>query len=98
MKKYHLSATALADFDETSEFLLSKSVSASERWEAGILDGLHHIAEWPHTGHKNPLLGPSLRIWNAGEYVIVYMEEADPVFIVAILHGARNIPHIMQQR
>jgi plasmid stabilization system protein ParE len=98
MKPYRLSATAMADFYETSDFWLGKSIAMAERWEAGITKALQHIADWPHSGHKHSLLGSSLRLWTTGDYVIVYHDDTEPVFVLAILHGTRDIPRIMQER
>jgi plasmid stabilization system protein ParE len=39
-----------------------------------------------------------LLFWTVGDYIIAYHAEAEPVFVLAILHGARDIPSILQER
>lgn len=43
---------------------------------------------------KVPVRGMDLRFWAVRSYLVVYSERAVPLQIVAIFHGARDIPSI----
>jgi plasmid stabilization system protein ParE len=53
-------------------------------------------------GHARPdLTGRPLRFWTLSRYpnyVIVYRPEKAPLRIVAVIHGKRDIQHILKQR
>ena len=100
MKRYRLSSTAQADFEEAAEFWRSKSIAAEERWEARLLDALQHIADWPDSGYTRTVIdtSPSTRFWTVEDYIIMYDSSAEPIFVLSILHGARDIPHVIKER
>ncbi|HKR95204.1 MAG TPA: type II toxin-antitoxin system RelE/ParE family toxin [Candidatus Angelobacter sp.] len=57
---------------------------------------LKRLAEWPGIGHtRSDLTQVDVRFWTVRSYLIVYREKPLPVQIVAILHGARDIPSII---
>jgi plasmid stabilization system protein ParE len=54
------------------------------------------FAEWLGQGHtRRDLTQRDVRFWPVRSYLIVYKEKSEPLQIVAILHGARDIPSII---
>jgi plasmid stabilization system protein ParE len=59
------------------------------------------LAQWPYSGHSRPDLTPKkVLFWPADSYLIVYRagEMGSPIQIVAVLHGARDVPAILDDR
>jgi plasmid stabilization system protein ParE len=53
------------------------------------------LAHHPELGHvREDLPVPSLRFWPVGPYLVVYRAEK-PIEIVAIVHGARDVPSVV---
>ena len=60
-----------------------------------LFEAFEHLAEWPGSGHtRRDLTQRDVRFWPVRSYLVVYREKA-PLQIVAILHGARDIPSII---
>ena len=56
------------------------------------------LATHPVLGHaREDLPVPSLRFWPVGSYLVVYRVEK-PIEIVAIVHGARDVPSVVNRR
>jgi plasmid stabilization system protein ParE len=70
--------------------------------EQTIYDACAFLAEGPLRGHTRPdLTTRQLRFWTLTRYpnyTVVYRPETDPLEIVAVLHGKRNIRRILRQR
>lgn len=58
------------------------------------------LARSPHAGQARPdLTRRALRFWTVSpfkNYVVVYDPDTQPLRILRILHGARNIPALLQ--
>jgi antitoxin ParD1/3/4/toxin ParE1/3/4 len=97
MKRHVLSARAERDLNEIIAYLID---------QAGpdvALDVLHQlrrairiIASRPYAGHRREdiTLGP-VRFWLVRSYLIVYDPTRKPVEIVRIVHGARDLQHLL---
>jgi plasmid stabilization system protein ParE len=59
---------------------------------ATIYDECQKLASAPTFGHfRKDLLDHRHRFWRKWRYVIAYRGEANPIQIIAIVHGARNL-------
>jgi plasmid stabilization system protein ParE len=57
------------------------------------------LAKRPWLGHaREDLLAPEIRFWPVGEYLILYVAARTPIQIVAVVHGARDVPAIVNRR
>src|ERR1700691_5430701 len=74
---------------------------AADRVELAIFDACAFLAEAPGRGHSRPeLTARPLRFWTLSRYpnyVIVYRPEKPPLRIVPVMHGKRDIQHILKQ-
>jgi len=93
-----LTPSAARDVDEILGYVLEQSGPHSAlHVREHLLDGLMKIASHPGMGHtRNDLADESLRVWTVFSYLIVYRPEARPIQIIRILHGARDIPTILE--
>jgi toxin ParE1/3/4 len=61
-------------------------------------DQLHERRQFldakPKTGRQRSGLGPSIRSFAVGNYVIFYRESANGIEVARVLHGRRDIPSL----
>jgi antitoxin ParD1/3/4/toxin ParE1/3/4 len=57
---------------------------------------MRRLAEAPGLGHlRDDLTDEPLRFWAVYSYLIVYRPETDPLEIVRVLHGARDVRAVL---
>lgn len=57
------------------------------------------LAKRPQLGHdREDLFVPALRFWPVGRYLVTYLADKEPIEIVAVVHGARDIPNVVNRR
>lgn len=102
MSGYVLTPLARADIFDIWSYIAEGSEDAAERVEQAIYDACAFLGDGPLRGHTRPDLTPRpLRFWTLSRYpnyTVVYRPETAPLQIVAVLHGKRNIRHILKQR
>ena len=96
MKRFLISREAAANIREIWQFISEDNVSAAERVRQELYDAIHGLAERPGKGHsREDLTDKAVRFWKVRSYLIVYRHDTDPLEIVTVLHGARNIPRLL---
>jgi plasmid stabilization system protein ParE len=55
------------------------------------------LAKAPGMGHyRNDLVAEALRFWRVREYLIIYRSEKQPLEIVRVLHGKRDVQALLK--
>ena len=55
------------------------------------------LAETPEIGHsREDLTNRPVKFWNVFSYLMVYEATSVPLTIIAVLHGARDVEHILK--
>jgi plasmid stabilization system protein ParE len=99
MESYIFAPEAVEDLQNIWDFLSLDSVPAADRQIEGLLEAFEQLGRWPGKGHRRADMGDRpVRFWPEGSYLIVYREESSPLQIVAILHGARDVPSVIRDR
>jgi antitoxin ParD1/3/4 len=102
MSGYVLTPLAKADIFDIWAYIAQNNEQAADRVEQAIYDACAFLAEGPERGHTRPdLTTRPLRFWTLTRYpnyTVVYRPETAPLQIVAVLHGKRNIPRLLQER
>ncbi len=99
MKPYRLSAEAERDYFEAFEYLAERNPKAADKWGSRMIETFDGLAEWPLTGRIRPEYAPpNLRCWIEGDYAVIYDPFSDPLHIIALLHGAQDIPSLMARQ
>lgn len=99
MSRYELTRSALADIDELWTYIAEDNVEAADRVSSAILDACEFLAEQPLIGHTREDLTPRpVLFWTSGRYLIVYRPETEPLRIVAIFHGGRDVASLLTDR
>ncbi len=101
MSRYILSSDAEADVEEIIDYYLfeKKSVYAAETVNREFYAAFRTLAGSPGQGHlREDLTGKPYRFWRVRSYLIVYKPETTPIEVVAVLHGRRNVAHVLKPR
>ncbi|MDT7813402.1 MAG: antitoxin ParD1/3/4 [Acidobacteriaceae bacterium] len=95
MSLYLLTPQAEDDLFDIWSYIAQDSLDAANRVETQIYAACAFLASTPQAGHiRLDLTNRSVRFWtlpNYSHYVIVYDPACDPLRIIRILHGARDI-------
>jgi plasmid stabilization system protein ParE len=99
MKEYVLSTGAELDLDEIWEYIALDNLRAADRWIGKLFDAFDALAQNPGMGHKREdLTAYPILFWPVGAYLILYRVQSNRIEIVAVTHGARDIPTFLRQR
>jgi toxin ParE1/3/4 len=90
---YELSPEARDDLQGIWVYIAQDNPAAADKLEGDIYAACELLAKSPHLGHKRPdLTEEPVLFWPVrGQYLVIYLAEAEPLKIVRILHGARNV-------
>lgn len=94
MSRYVLAPQAWADLDELQSYLLCERPEAAAHVMSGLRRGMELVAENPGIGRQQRLGERLLRMWVVWSWAIIYDDAKQPVEVVRVLHGARDIEQI----
>jgi antitoxin ParD1/3/4/toxin ParE1/3/4 len=64
-----------------------------------IYDAVGRLAERPGIGHgREDLTDRPLKFWSVYSYLVVYDPESQPLTIIAVLHGARDVGEWLKRK
>jgi plasmid stabilization system protein ParE len=99
MPGYVLSPDALQDLQDIWDFIAFDNVNAADQLEDEFFDAFENLARRPQIGHfRRDLSEREVRFWPVGSYLIVYRQVPRVLEIVAVLHGARDVPAVIRKR
>jgi antitoxin ParD1/3/4/toxin ParE1/3/4 len=98
--KYKLTAEAQSDLDAIAEYISDEaSIERAIKVLADIRRAFLQLSEMPGMGHfRLDLLDDRFKFWTVFSYVIVYRWNADPLQIMAVMHGARDLGAFLAAR
>jgi plasmid stabilization system protein ParE len=95
MTGYDFHPEAAIDLDEIWDFIADDSLDAADRVIEDILARIGALGPFPEQGYKRPdLTSRPLRFTLVHEYLIAYSPDANPLWVVAVMHGRRS-PRVM---
>jgi len=99
MTDYRLTPQAVEDLLEIWSYIAEDSVAAADRVQFVVLDACEHLARSPLMGTIRADLTPlPVRFWwmpSFRNYFLVYDANSQPLRIIRILHGSRNLRSIL---
>jgi plasmid stabilization system protein ParE len=99
MFAYLLSPDALQDLQDIWDFVAFDNTKAADQLEDEFFNAFAKLARRPRMGHIRPdVTDRDVRFWPTGSYLIVYRQLPTTLQIVAVLHGARDIPEVIRKR
>ena len=107
--RFQLTSQAIEDLDAIWWTIAEDNRDAAERvprhtgaGEIEILANCHRLARHPRMGTKRQdITVLPVRFWTITKfpnYVIVYRPETNPLQVVAILHGKRDLKEVLEER
>ena len=100
MSGYNLGTKAVLDLEDIWEYIASDSPDAADRWIAKLFAAFEEIARMPGIGHRREdVTSQPVLFWAVGAYLIIYRAaHRQPVEIVAVTQGSRDVPAFLRRR
>ena len=97
---YVLAPQAVLDLVEIWSYIREHSTPATaNRVESVILEKVAFLAQTPEAGHRRPnLTNENVKFFPVYSYLIIYRSETNPLQIVSILHGRRDVEQVLRDR
>lgn len=98
--RYVLAPEAALDLVQIWRYLKKESsIEIADHVELVILDKVSFLAEWPSGGHwRKDLTDEAVKFFSVFSYLIVYRPDTNPLQVVSILHGRRDVEQILKDR
>jgi toxin ParE1/3/4 len=91
-----LSREARTDLDAAWDYLATYSPDAADRFLDEFWTSAELHARFPRTGRARDDLHAGMRSFVVGRYVAFFLPDPAGIRIVRVLHGSRNIDHILR--
>ena len=96
MARYELTADAQWDLDTIRAYIVDDNPERAVTFVLELRDKFRAIAERPMTFRARDELSAGLRSARHGNYIILFRPTPDFVKILRVVHGARNLPRIIE--
>jgi plasmid stabilization system protein ParE len=98
VKRFDVTAGALADVLEIWDFIAEDNLEAADRVLDEFNQAFRKLTEVPGLGHlRQDLTKRNLFFWPVRSYLVIY-QKTDPLLVLAVLHGKRNVRKILKGR
>lgn len=91
MKRYTIAPQARADIASIYEYIARDNQRAARRIRELLLQKFRLLAQQPYMGEARSDISEGLRMFPAGNYVILYRPATRGVAIARVIHSARDI-------
>lgn len=97
MKRFTLTRPAERDLDVIKDYLAAQAgAHVARRVLSEIRSAIRFLATDPLAGHRREdLTARPLRFWPLYHYLIVYDPASQPITVLRILHGMRDVEQIL---
>jgi plasmid stabilization system protein ParE len=97
MPRFLLTDHAKADIREIIDYLHKRSPQAATNVRHQLQEAMRLLASFPHLGHKRAdLTDQPLRFWSVYSYLIAYSPDPQPIQIIRVLHGSRDLRNLLK--
>ena len=95
--RYRLTPIAQDNIEAICAFIADDSADAALRVLSWLEQAFEQLAETPEIGHtREDLTDRPVKFWRVFSYLIVYEPTSVPLAVIAVLHGARDLEHILR--
>lgn len=100
MNPYRLTPQAQSDLLEITDYILDHGgVDRAEAVIGVIREAIEKVVETPGIGHtREDLTNEAVRFWTVYKYYVVYRPESNPLEVVAIISGWRDVQTELAKR
>jgi len=97
---FQLTDDAVGDIDAIWLYLLNREgVQTADRIVTGLFKCFYKLGEVPNSGHRRAdLTSRPVLFYKIFSYLILYTPRSQPLQILSVLHGKRNVSRILRQR
>jgi toxin ParE1/3/4 len=98
--RFVLAPQAADDLADIWRYITDRSsVAIADHVESVIRDKFAFLTESPGAGHhRRNLISEKVKFFPVYSYLIVYRPATDPLQIVAVLHGRRDVEQVLRGR
>ena len=98
MRAIIFNAKARKDLFDIWEYIAVDSVDVADRILRRIEDEVSKLVAMPGMGHKRAdVADPRLTFWTVRPYVIVYRHTRRTIYVIRVIHGARDFRRIFRK-
>jgi plasmid stabilization system protein ParE len=98
VSRFVFSRYVQSDLREIRDYIGRDNWESARQLMVQFIGAFRLLAKQPQLGHAREDLLPVLRFWPVGPYLIIYVVDRRPIEIVAVVHGARDIPSVINLR
>ena len=99
MSGYSVAPQAVDDLFEIWQYIARDSEDAARRVQSDFYETFGALARMPGQGHRREdLTRKPVLFFPLYSYLIVYQPAVDPIRILAIVHGRRNVKRVLGER
>ena len=101
MIQYHLTPSAKRDLVEIRDYYLEVAgVRVARRMVGELFEAFRFLVKFPDAGHRREDLAEErpIRFWTVRDYLILYQPATDPLLILMIVRGSRDVPALLSRR
>ena len=99
MNLFEISPEAHADLFDIWRHVALDSMELADRVEAALYEAISTLSQSPGLGHsRRDLTNRPVLFFPVHSYLVVYLPQARPVRILAVLRGARNVRRVLKKR
>ena len=99
MPRYLLTSEAERDLDVIKQYLVRQGGPRVARYVLGeIREAFRFLASSPEAGHsREDLTDAPVKFWTVFSYLVVYDPAKRPIEILNVIHGARDVPSLLDE-
>ncbi|GMV97574.1 MAG: type II toxin-antitoxin system RelE/ParE family toxin [Phycisphaerae bacterium] len=98
MKTFELTAKARDDLFDIWNDIAKTSPDAADRVIHDLEAAMQRAAEFPLLGFRRPdVRERRYRFWVVYSYLIVYLPDTDPLQVIRVVHGRRDVPTVLKE-
>jgi len=96
MSGFVLSLSARKDILALWDYIAQDDIDAADRVQKAIHDVIDNLVALPGMGHRrDDIADQTLRFWPLFNYLIIYRPETDPLEIVRVISGYRDLAPLL---
>jgi antitoxin ParD1/3/4 len=98
MNSYVLTPAAEGDLLKLLDYLDGDGPRAVLTVVEALDEAMQLLADNPGIGHLRPdLTHQDVRFWSVFEYLVIYRQDTEPLEIVRVLHGKRDVGRLLRE-
>jgi antitoxin ParD1/3/4/toxin ParE1/3/4 len=98
MAAFVLTPAAEGDIVGILDYIEQDNPPAATRVREALVDAMRLLAEHPGIGHtRADLADEFVRFWPVFSYLVIYRPGRNPIEIVRVLHGKRDVRRLLEE-